>query len=355
MTIRIAIDCRKFDDFGIGTTIRGIVHGLEAIEPDELEIILLGPVAIRDRVPQSAMFRFVEEHAPHYSLREIHRIGGAAERAGADLLHVPHYVTPATSLPLVTTIHDLIHLRAPLRDLPFGGRVYAKWMLGRAAKRSARIVTVSSAVRDEIEDELPMARGKVVVIPNGVTPPTGSPAPLGQREPLLLFVGNDKPHKNVDRLIEGFSMLRESESRLTLVLVGSEFDRFREIDGVDVRGFVEESELSQLYDRTIALVQPSLMEGFGLPVAEAMAHGAPVIVSAIPPLLEVAGDAAIPIEDPENVDSIAGTIGEALRDRKVLERSASLGPSLAQRFSWPGVASSLVEIWDQVLTVAPRT
>ncbi len=144
-------------------------------------------------------------------------------------------------------------------------------------------------------------------------------------------------------------MVDGGDAGIALVLVGSDFDRFRETPGVDVRGYVGQDELVRLYRHATALVQPSLMEGFGLPVAEAMSHGTPVIVSAIPPLLEVAGDAAIPIADPLALDSIAAAMRAALDDEQLRRRSATVGPEISRRYRWSAAAETLVEIWRDVL------
>lgn len=348
--MRVAIDCRKFDDYGIGTTIRGVVDGLASLGLEDMEYIILGPLSIADRLPRSPQFRLVEEDSPHYSIRELVRIGRAAERHGAQLIHVPHYVTPVTRLPLVTTIHDLIHLRAPRKDLPLGGRLYARWMLGRSVRKSARVVTVSNSVKREIEQQFPrVSRDRIVMVSNGVSPSALEIVPVDAREQFVLFVGNDKPHKNVDRLVRAFSRVQQSFPHVSLVLVGSRFERFRTTAGVDVRGFVSDEELISLYRRATVLVQPSLMEGFGLPVAEAMSHGTPVVVSAIPPLLEVSGDAGIRISDPLDVDSIEYSLSTALADEQLRRHSAALGLQIAARYRWSDAASSLVALWQDVL------
>lgn len=347
--MKVAIDCRKFGDFGIGTTIRGILEGLSNLPDSEIEYLILGPQSIAGRLPGSPRFQFVQEDSPHYSVRELVRTGNAAQRHGADLLHVPHYITPFTRLPLVTTIHDLIHLRTPAGDLPIGGRLYARWMLGRAAKRSARIVTVSHAVKREIHQQFPgVEDGKVAVIPNGVPEPGQTPVPFESRDDFILFVGNDKTHKNVDRLVAAFERVHQQFQNLSLVLVGSPFERFRTTAGVRTPGFVSDDELTALYRSATALVQPSLMEGFGLPVAEAMSHGTPVIVSAIPSLLEVAGDAAIPIDEPLDVGSIVTTLTTTLQDEELRRRSGSRGPQIAGRFRWSTAAKLLVDLWTDV-------
>ncbi|MBW3670542.1 MAG: glycosyltransferase family 4 protein [Acidobacteria bacterium] len=351
--MRIAIDCRKFDDYGIGTTIRGIVNGLASLSPGDLECLILGPATLLNRLPDSPQFRHVEEISPHYSIRELFSLGRTAERHGADLIHVPHYVTPFTRLPLVTTIHDLIHLRAPRKDLPLGGRLYAQWMLGRSVKKSARVVTVTNSMKREIEQQFPhVGRDRIVLVSNGVPASELDTVPVETREPFILFVGNDKPHKNVDRLVRAFSRVRQGFPHVSLVLAGSPFERFRTTAGVALRGFVSEAELIRLYRSATLLVQPSLMEGFGLPVAEAMSHGTPVVVSAISPLLEVAGDAGIAISDPLDVDAIEYSLATALGDEQLRRRSASLGLQIAARYRWSDAARSLVNLWKDVLSGA---
>ena len=119
-------------------------------------------------------------------------------------------------------------------------------------------------------------------------------------EHFFLYVGNDKPHKNVDTLIEAFARVPDAQ----LVLAGAPFERFRGRERVDVRGFVSDDELSSLYRNAIALVMPSLEEGFGLPAAEAMAHGTAVITSNAPALVEVTGDAALHV-DARDADALA--------------------------------------------------
>jgi glycosyltransferase involved in cell wall biosynthesis len=351
--MRIAIDCRKIDDFGIGATIRGLLGGIVSIDAD-LEIIALAPSRARRSIPEDRRIMIVDESSPGYSIRELFSVGRRAERSGADLLHIPHYVVPWTSLPIVATIHDLIHLRVARRHLPPGGRLYARWMIGRAVSRAARIVTVTDAVREEIAERFPGATSKIVTVPNGVSiEPPREERPGRIEEPYLLFVGNDKPHKNVDRLVEAFGELRRDHAGLRLVLVGSAFERFRETRGVVLPGFVPEEELAHLYAGATALVQPSLYEGFGLPVAEAMRCGTAVVVSSIPPLLEVAGEAAIPIDDPRSVSSIRQGLVRAL-DPEERRRSVRAGETRSAGMTWARAATTTVDLWRAVFAERSR-
>jgi len=190
--------------------------------------------------------------APKYSIRELFTIGRGPK---IDLFHAPHYVVPFVKVPFVVTIHDLIHLRHrnPL------ARVYARTMIGRAVRKSRRVITVSNAVRDEIAAEFGHAE-KIAVTYNGVDSVFNSAGTKAAGR-YFLFVGNDKPHKNVDRLVAAFARVPEVQ----LILAGGTFERFRDRDRIVVAGFVSSEELASLYRGAIALVLPSLEEGFGLP------------------------------------------------------------------------------------------
>jgi glycosyltransferase involved in cell wall biosynthesis len=190
-------------------------------------------------------------------------------------------------------------------------------------------LTVTHAVKAQLEGEL--GAKNVIVTPNGVV----APSPVNRQPPTansFLYVGNDKPHKNVDALIEAFALVRkEIEGRL--VLVGAPFERFRSREGVDARGFVEDDELSSLYCSAIALVMPSLEEGFGLPTAEAMAHGAAVITSNDAALVEVTGDAALHVEA-RDVRALADSMTRIARDEELRVQLASNGIERARMFTW---------------------
>jgi len=335
--VRVAIDGRKIRDYGIGTYIRGLLRGLDEIGGND-EYIVLAPESARDVIPPR--FTHVALDAPHYSIRELFMVGRAAERAGADLLHAPHYVVPYTGLPVVVTIHDLIHLS---HSNPLA-RLYARTMIGRAASRARRVLTVSEAVKDDIVRTFRTAPEKVIVTPNGIDEVYRAGASAARRSRYFLFVGNDKPHKNLDRLIEAFEMVRRDAPGVSLVLVGSEFERFHERIGVIASGFTTEAELAALYRNAIALVQPSLDEGFGLPAAEAMASGTAVITSNARALLEVTGDAAVHV-DANSVESIAAAMRSLLADDAMRAKFAQRGVERARKFNWRRTAEMTRDVY----------
>jgi glycosyltransferase involved in cell wall biosynthesis len=317
--MRIGIDARKIADFGIGTYIRNLLRELHALGGDDY--VALAPARLAALVPKG--IERIELDVPHYSVREVFAVGRAIERARLDLFHAPHYVTPVTRVPMVVTIHDLIHLR----DRNPVKRLYARRMIGRAVRRARRVLTVSETVKGEIVATFGCDAEHVMVTPNGVD---ARFSPTGERRggEYFLYVGNDKPHKNVDLLVDALP------PGVELVLAGAPFERFR--GRATLAGFVSDDELAALYRRAIALVMPSREEGFGLPALEAMASGCAVITSTAAALIEITGDAAL------HVDASTGALRDAMtrvmNDAALRASLASRGVERAREFTWPRCA-----------------
>ena len=318
--MRIGIDARKIADFGIGTYIRGLLHALVEAGDDDT-YVAFAPERLAHLLP--AGVEHVAIDAPHYSIREIVILGRAADRAGLDLLHAPHYVVPFTRVPFVVTVHDLIHLRHPN---PLA-RMYARQMIGRAVRRSRRVLTVSEAVKHEIVSTFGCAEHHVVITPNGVGAPFSPDGPAAEGR-YFLYVGNDKPHKNVDVLVDAFAGV----DGVSLVLTGAPFERFRTRDRIVVTGFVDDQELAALYRGAIALVMPSREEGFGLPALEAMACGCAVITSNASALVEITGDAALHVEP--NIDALRAAVRRVASDDDLRRSLASRGVERVRMFTW---------------------
>jgi len=314
--MRVGIDCRKIADFGIGTYIRGLLHAL--VELGGEEYVAFGPRTIAGMLPGAVEHAVVD--APKYSVRELFAIGRDAR---IDLFHAPHYVVPFVRVPFVVTIHDVIHLhhRNPI------GRMYARSMIGRAVRKSRAVITVSEAMRSEIAAVYGHGE-KISVTPNGVDPlfTPGGPKAGGR---FFLFVGNEKPHKNVARLVEAAKSID-----VQLVRVGSS-------------RFVTGEELAALYRGAIALVLPSLEEGFGLPALEAMASGTPVITSNVPALVEVTRDAAIHVEA-KSVAAISDAMTRVMRDESLRAAMIERGLARALEFTWRRCAEMTLEIYRRI-------
>jgi glycosyltransferase involved in cell wall biosynthesis len=326
--VRIGIDARKIADFGIGTYIRGLLGGLGRCAGDE-EYVVFAPATARELIP--GVFEHVVLDAPHYSIRELIAVAAAARRSGVDLLHAPHYVVPLTSCPVVVTIHDLIHLHQKQRN-PLAA-VYARTMMGRAVRKSVRILTVSQAVKNEIVRELGCDAAKVIVTPNGVDERFRAASPNSAPSSYFLYAGNDKPHKNVERLVDAFAAVKSRRPELSLVLAGGAFERYQARDGVITPGFVSDGELAALYRGAVALVQPSIEEGFGLPSAEAMASGVAVITSTAPALVEITEDAALHV-DATSSSAIADAMLRVANDDALRVELGRRGIEKSRAMTW---------------------
>jgi glycosyltransferase involved in cell wall biosynthesis len=307
------------------------------------------------------------------SLRDLWAMGRAVARAGLDLIYFPasYSFFPVWDVRrAVVTMHDTLALAHPEQVFPsWKGRILWKVKEYAAAWSADRIVTVSQAARRDLMAWYGWPEGRVAVVteaPDAVFHPR-PPGPesvaamarygIAHGARFLLYVGGLSPHKNLIRLIEAFA--RAAPGDVLLVLAGDLGDVFhthvpalREaiarwgLGGrVLLPGFVPDADLAFLYSRAVALVQPSLMEGFGLPPVEAMACGTPVLCSAAGALPEVVGDAGV-FFDPTSVAAIAGAIGSLLADPSRREFLASRALRRAAGFSWEASARMLLDCFD---------
>jgi glycosyltransferase involved in cell wall biosynthesis len=285
---------------------------------------------------------------PQWALGELALVSIAARRARVDVLHsMANFAPPWGPFGRVVTIHDLQYRAVP-EALSWPMRAATSALVRLAAHTADRIVAVSNAGRDEIIAGLGIERGRIDVIPNGVRPAVPVSPGDGAREryrlegrPVVLAVATNLPHKNLPALVEALSLF-EPTQRPVLVIAGHDSDngelaaRARAAavgDDVRLLGARTTAELESLYALADCFVLPTLHEGFGLPVLEAMARGVPVACSAIPALQEVAGDAALYF-DPRKPVQIAQRIGELLHAGPTAALLRERGPLRAAGFSW---------------------
>jgi glycosyltransferase involved in cell wall biosynthesis len=355
--MKIAIDARKWRDYGIGTYVRNVVRHLAQIDRETTYLLFCNPAdesALRDLAEN---FVPVVDSSAGYSLREHISLPLKLRSLGAELLHSPHYVRPLfCTIPSVVTIHDCIHLLFP-QYLP--NRMafrYARFVMGSAIRNSSIVFTVSEASRADILRFYPSTDpAKVHVVPNAIDAELLVDPGEAERERVreryqirgrfVLFAGNVKPHKNLERLIRAFARVRcqEGNEDLRLVVIGDDVSRYaslrRTADEAGVRqevrffGFVPHETLAALYRMATVFAFPSLYEGFGLPPLEAMACGTPVVTSRISSLPEVVGDGAL-LVDPYNEDDIAQGIARVLDDEDLRARLVERGLERAASYSW---------------------
>ncbi len=369
MQARIAIDARKLHDFGIGTYIRNLLKQLARIDQDTEYVLLCRPEDCEGVQALGPNFRPVPERAGNYSLSEQVRIPLALRRNRVDLFHAPHYVLPPlVPCRSVVTIHDCIHLMFP-QYLP--NRLawfYARGSMAAASRRAHRILTVSETSKQDIMRLLDVPAEKITVIYNAIderfheAPPEDAVQRVRERyqlhDPFLLYAGNVKPHKNIDRLIEAFAIVHERGfDRVKLIVIGDEISRYvglrRKIlrhklhQHIRFLGFQPQDTLAVMYRLATAFVFPSLYEGFGLPPVEAMASGTPVITSNVSSLAEVAGDAAM-LVDPYSPEAIADGIMQVLSDEALRKDLSARGLVRARSFSWETSVRRVHEIYADI-------
>jgi glycosyltransferase involved in cell wall biosynthesis len=371
--MRIAIDVRKINDFGIGTYLRNLVRHLPRFDSRNEYYLLCYPQDAELLRSLSAAHRHHFVSAPNYSLSEHWSIPLALRRIDADLFHAPHYVLPAlVPCPSVVTVHDVIHLLFP-QYLPSQFAVrYARTMIGSAVRRARLVMTVSQASKRDLLGFFDVDESKIVVIPNGIDPAMTRELTREEIERVrsrfqltgrnALFVGNIKPHKNVERLIAAFASLREDPAfaDVALIVVGDDISKYpalrREVEEYGLRphvrffGFVPEMTLVALYRLADIFVFPSLYEGFGFPPLEAMANGTPVITSSISSLPEVVGDAALTV-DPHSTQEIALAMKTLFSDAELRSRLSAQGRERAQRFSWEKAVAQIHDVYMTALGV----
>ena len=370
--MRIAIDARKLRDYGIGTYVRNLLRHL-ARQDRTTEYVLLCRAEDCGLAPQlGENFRAVPEPAAAYSFREQVSVPLDLRREGVKLFHAPHYVLPPlTPCRSVVTIHDCIHLRFP-QYLPHRmGYAYARASLWYSTHRSGRVLTVSEASKRDILHYFRVPPEKIAVIYNAIDERFGEPPDAEEVErvreryqlndPFVLYAGNIKPHKNLERLIEAFHIMRRQQDaeHVKLLIIGDEISKYATLRRAVHRyklhkhvrffGFVPDRTLAVLYRLAGVFVFPSLYEGFGLPPLEAMASGAPVITSNVSSLPEVVGDAALLI-DPHSPEAIADAMRRVLTDDALREDLRRRGLVRAREFSWERSVQRVREIYGEVLS-----
>ena len=320
-------------------------------------------------------FEIVTEDSPGYSLSELTRFAWRLWRDRLDLFHATHYVLPPLwKSRAVVTIHDIIHVLYPQFLQSRGAHVYARLMIRRSLDRADRIITVSYNSKRDLTDYFRVPARRIEVIYNGVSPLFRPDVSSEERKQValkyrlpsqyLLFLGGEKPHKNVQNVLRAFAQARRKRDLPHALVLAGPMPKNRArldalISALDIQasvfetGVVEEQDLPGLYAGADAFLYPTLYEGFGLPVVEAMACGTPVLTSSTSALQEIAGGYAY-LVDPMDVDAITGGIVVLTTDSKVREDFRELGRKRALDFNWDKAAEKTLEVYAAALGTGRR-
>jgi len=369
---RIGIDARLWNQTGVGRYIRNLVRQLEKLDTTN-EYVLFFRKAEFDSVELSSEnFHKRLADIPWHSIAEQKSFPKLLEKENLDLVHFPYFSVPVLyTRPYVVTVHDLI-----LHHFPTGKAstrsplVY--WMkylgykiaISLGVKKASKVITVSYATKKEIIKHLHVPDNKIVVTYEGVDQQilAKKQNTFPSTSKYFLYVGNAYPHKNLERLLLAFDELQKEISEpIRMVFVGKEdyfYTRLKNFvkknnlsSSVVFYERISDIDLSLLYRHAIALVLPSLMEGFGLPALEAMANDCLVVASKIPALVEVCKDSA-EYFNPNDTHDIARALKAVLHEsssKKDKKRAA--GRKRVLEFSWPVMAKKTRDVYESCISI----
>jgi glycosyltransferase involved in cell wall biosynthesis len=347
---------------GTETYVRELLPRLAGEMPDADFIALTGSsgtAGVRSFFPgEVRTVGWVGEGRASWAAGEILAVGRAAKAVAADLVWSPANFGPLTAgaVPRVVSVHDVIYHEVPGRGLARGSRAVTAWLMARTARTARAVVTVSATAADAISRHLDVPRERVTVVHNGgseiapVDQPWSVLAPLGigPGRAVVLSTGNRMPHKNFAGLLAAVAQIPTADRPLTVIAGGGADDPLQQVverlgltNDVVLPGWVSDDQLRALYQVATVYACPSLTEGFGLPVVDALAAGVPVVAHDTAVLREVGGvharyaDATVP-----------AAFASALKDVLALDEAARAaraadGREWAARFSWASAAVGL--------------
>lgn len=327
---------------GVGVYSREMMFGLARAHTDQRFRFYYRP---------HRLFKSFSDNLPPNASRRL--LVGAPR---ADLFHALNQRVDAPARRTVSTFHDLFVMSGDYSSPDFRARFTEQ--ARQAAENSDAIIAVSQFTATQVEQHLGVEPSRIHIVPHGVHMPAGAPG-ASSRDNLVLFVGVIQRRKNVARLVKAFERL-PAGWRLALAGASQGYGAAEELRAVeesprrqdiDLLGHLSSEQLSALYARARIFAFPSLDEGFGMPVLEAMAHGLPVITSQTSAMPEVAGDAALQV-DPLNVDELAYALSRLASDQSLREDLIARGRTRALRFTWESAAAQTWAVYEKVIAAS---
>ena len=361
---------------GLGRYAESLARALVAAQPTNQPPIALfynrergiEPLSGLARVPTRTVALGYKPWRMLVWLGQLARVGLDRLLPHAELFHATeHLLLPLRTIPTVLTVHDLVFRRLPEHHKSLN-RWYLNSTLPLYCRRASHIITISECSRRDLVAAYGLPPEKITVIYEAADPRfriqlPGAVADVRARYGLpdryLLFVGTIEPRKNLGRLLAAFESIHAEGLSDGLVIVGrrgwlyddffTRLERSPARDAVIFPGYAPDEDLPAIYAGAQALVFPSLYEGFGLPVLEAMACGTPVAASSASSIPEVGGEATLYFK-PTNVEEIIETTRRLLRDAALREEMRARGLAQAARFSWERAATETLNIYNRLLT-----
>jgi glycosyltransferase involved in cell wall biosynthesis len=370
--MKIAFDLRRIKNPGIGRYMKDLVGAILAQEPLGDYLIILPPGTEGMIQTGSSSATTITPKLKYYSVREQIELPRILRKHKIDLLHAPHFMLPLVCpCPAVVTIHDVIGMRWKEDIRSRIGRLYYRFMMPAAVRLADRIITDSKFSRDDIVHCLGVDPEKVKVIYPGISPQFRRITDGVQLENIrskyriedeyIVYAGIYKPRKNHAALLRAFQRFLSHEGHANLVLVGplkegeQELRRLAEELEISRKviftGFVNDSELRLIYSAAKVYACPSLYEGFGFTVLEAMACGTPVVCTGETSLPEVAGDAAL-YADPRSPEDFAAALHIVFTNAGLRNTLIEKGRRNLLRFKWENTAKETLAVYRDALRTA---
>jgi glycosyltransferase involved in cell wall biosynthesis len=365
--MKIAFDLRRIKNPGIGRYMKCLVEAVVESAPEHEYLLILPPGEEEAVVCTGTNVEKISPFLKYYSLREQVDLPRILRRKKIDLLHSPHFNIPLIRVcPTVVTIHDVIYL-ACREDLPsLAGRMYYRAMMAAAVRRADRIITDSEYSKRDIQRFFKAKDDRLDVIYPGVDQSIRKnvdsvklcevKSRLGIVSPYLIYTGIYKLRKNHAGLLQAFKTFVDRGGHAQLVIAGPMEDgeeMLRRLardlgvaDRVVFTGFVDDRDLPALYSGASVYACPSLYEGFGFTVLEAMACGIPVVCSKETSLPEVAGAAAL-YADARNPQEFGNALYQVFSDQALRAMLVSKGTNNLQRFQWKHAAEQTLAVYEK--------
>ena len=360
MKIVIDVRCITGRMHGIGRHAVNIINCLAQIDRENKYLVLIRKQAIENFKNLPDNFKIKTVDIKPYTIAEQIMLPLILKKEDFDVYYTPNYTAPLfLNKPVIFTIHDLIHMLYP-HDYTFFHRIYYRVVVKKLAKKCYKVLVVSNSTKSDVIRLLEVPSDKIIVNYNGVDE-RFSPGDrkksleyvfqrFGLNRKFILWVGNEKPHKNLKNTIEAFKIVSNSISDLHLLVIGAPEQKYQ-TESIDEKvhflKISSDDDLVALYRSAEALVVPSLYEGFCLPVLEAFACGCPVLTSDRASVPEIAGDSAIFV-NPEKPGEIAEAIGSIITNPSLKESLKRKGIERAKQFLWKISAEKLLGIFENI-------
>lgn len=361
--MKIGIDVRLWDSTGVGRYIRNIVINLSSIDKKNDYILFSTPEnenEIRSKVGSN--FRIVRANIKPHTLKEQYELPKIISRENLDLMHFPYFSVPIFyKKPFLVTIHDLIYHHYATGEsstLPywlFGMKMFSyRVVINHAIGSAKKIIAVSEFTKKDIVKEMHIDPERIEVIYESADDFKVKGNVKNEYDNYFLYVGNIYPHKNSDLLVKAFLSLKEKDIKLIFVGKTDHFykkmkDKYSEeikSKRIVFLDKVSDEDLANLYKNSIALVRPSLMEGFSLPPIESLQLFSPVLVSDIPVHHEILGDSAVYFDPSSEMDLVSKLEFMLNLTTQEKDKLVKKGKERISKLSWEITARKTLQVYE---------